>query len=396
MNSTAKAATAMIRKARTQDLNALLALENLCFSSDRLSRRSFRHFLNAQGKNSAQNKPGVQNSKADELPTSSLWLVLENDQPDAEVIGYGLLLFRRGTRLARLYSIAVSPNHQGKGIAGLLLDTLEQEAADLNLVFLRLEVRQDNQPAIGLYEKRGYRRFGTIKDYYEDGQTALRMEKRLLRGIAATPKNLPYYRQNTDFTCGPSALLMAMRALDSQVEMTLDEELQIWREATTIFMLSGHGGCSPHGLALSAWRRGFSVDLYVNTEATPFIDSVRDESKKQIMTQVHQRFMSDIERSDIRLHHEELSTDKLQQHLQEGASVISLISTWRFNRNKIPHWVTLVRADDAYMYLSDPEPDDDLMHTETDNIAVPVSLEDFSAMNRYGRNKLHCSLVLTL
>ncbi|MFG1491648.1 hypothetical protein ABMA58_20515, partial [Oceanospirillum sp. HFRX-1_2] len=48
MNSTAKAATAMIRKARTQDLNALLALENLCFNSDRLSRRSFRHFLNAQ------------------------------------------------------------------------------------------------------------------------------------------------------------------------------------------------------------------------------------------------------------------------------------------------------------------------------------------------------------
>ncbi|MDX1400065.1 MAG: peptidase C39 family protein, partial [Oceanospirillum sp.] len=307
-----------------------------------------------------------------------------------------LLLFRRGTGLARLYSIAVSPSHQGQGIAGVLLETLEQEAAERHQVFMRLEVRQDNLTAIALYEKRGYRRFGMIKDYYEDGQAALRMEKRLLRGIAATPRNLPYYRQNTDFTCGPSALLMAMRALDSQAEMTLDEELQIWREATTIFMLSGHGGCSPHGLALSAWRRGFSVDLYVNTEQTPFIDSVRDEAKKQIMTQVHGRFMQDIERSDIRLHHEELSTDRLQQHLQDGASVISLISTWRFNRNKIPHWVTLVRADDAFMYLSDPEPDDDLMHTATDNIAVPVSLEDFSAMNRYGRNKLHCSLVLTL
>ena len=384
MNSSANKPAMITRKAERKDLNALLALENRCFSTDRLSRRSFRHFLAAQ------------DAKDNEQPSSSLWLVLASDLPDAEVIAYGLLLFRRGTGLARLYSIAVSPAHQGQGIAGVLLETLEQEAAERHQVFMRLEVRQDNLTAIALYEKRGYRRFGMIKDYYEDGQAALRMEKRLLRGIAATPRNLPYYRQNTDFTCGPSALLMAMRAQDSRVEMTLDEELQIWREATTIFMLSGHGGCSPHGLALSAWRRGFSVDLYVNTEQTPFIDSVRDEAKKQIMTQVHERFMQDIERSDIRLHHEELSTDRLQQHLQDGASVISLISTWRFNRNKIPHWVTLVRADDAFMYLSDPEPDDDLMHTATDNIAVPVTLEDFSAMNRYGRDKLHCSLVLTL
>ena len=374
----------VIRQAARRDLDALLMLENACFSGDRLSRRSLRHFL--------RQNPPVQGEPA----SSALWLVQEGDSPDAAVIGYGLLLFRRGTRLARLYSIAVSPSHQGRGIAGMLLDTLEQQAAQLNQVFLRLEVRQDNPAAIGLYEKRGYRRFGTIKDYYHDGQSALRMEKRLLRGISATPANLPYYRQNTDFTCGPSALLMAMRALDNRSEMTLDEELQIWREATTIFMLSGHGGCSPHGLALSAWRRGFSVDLYVNTQEVPFIGSVRDEHKKQIMTQVHQQFIREIERSDIRLHHEELSTDKLQQHLQQGASVVSLISTWRFNRNRIPHWVTLVRADNAFMYLSDPEPDDDLLHTETDNIAVPVTLEDFSAINRYGRNKLHCSLVLTL
>ena len=371
-------------KACSQDLNALIALEQACFSSDRLSRRSFRHFLTAQA-----------NDKT-EQPSSSLWLLRAENQSSAPIIGYGLLLFRRGTRLARLYSLAIHPDYQGQGLAGLLLDHLEQEAEKLKLVFLRLEVRQDNQAAIQLYEKRSYRRFGQIKSYYEDGEHALRMEKRLLRSITATPKNLPYYRQNTDFTCGPSALLMAMRALDGQVAMNLDEELQIWREATTIFMLSGHGGCSPHGLALSAWRRGFSVELYVNTEQTPFIDSVRDDAKKQIMTQVHQRFLEEIERSDIQLHHEELSTDKLQQHLQAGASIISLISTWRFNRNKIPHWVTLVRADDAYMYLSDPEPDDDRLHTATDNIAVPVSLEDFNAMNRYGRNKLHCSLVLTL
>jgi hypothetical protein len=34
-----------VRPARVEDLDQLLALENRCFEHDRLSRRSFRHFL---------------------------------------------------------------------------------------------------------------------------------------------------------------------------------------------------------------------------------------------------------------------------------------------------------------------------------------------------------------
>jgi ribosomal protein S18 acetylase RimI-like enzyme len=44
---------------------------------------------------------------------------------------------------------------------------------------LRLEVRIDNKRAIALYEKNGYARFDEIEDYYEDGATAVRMEKGL-------------------------------------------------------------------------------------------------------------------------------------------------------------------------------------------------------------------------
>ncbi|HCB16519.1 MAG TPA: ribosomal-protein-alanine acetyltransferase, partial [Alteromonas sp.] len=35
----------LLRPAHNSDLAALLALENNCFSADRLSRRSFRHYL---------------------------------------------------------------------------------------------------------------------------------------------------------------------------------------------------------------------------------------------------------------------------------------------------------------------------------------------------------------
>ncbi|MCT7656069.1 peptidase C39 family protein [Oceanimonas sp. NS1] len=91
---------------------------------------------------------------------------------------------------------------------------------------------------------------------------------------------MPYYRQTTEFTCGPASLMMALSALDATHHTQPDEELQLWREATTIFMTQGHGGCGPHGLALAAHRRGFAVELVLNQDGPLFINSVRSPDKK--------------------------------------------------------------------------------------------------------------------
>ena len=63
-----------------------------------------------------------------------------------------------------------------------LMHGVEALAAKRGCVVLRLEVRQDNAAAIALYESHGYRPFGEYHDYYEDGASALRMEKRLEGG----------------------------------------------------------------------------------------------------------------------------------------------------------------------------------------------------------------------
>ncbi|MEQ9244422.1 MAG: ribosomal-protein-alanine acetyltransferase, partial [Nitratireductor sp.] len=44
---------------------------------------------------------------------------------------------------------------------------------------MRLEVRADNEPAIRLYEKTGYRSFAQYENYYHDGMSALRYQKAL-------------------------------------------------------------------------------------------------------------------------------------------------------------------------------------------------------------------------
>ena len=362
----------IIRQATKSDLSQLLTVEESCFTEDRLTRRSFKHFLSSV--------------------TAWVQVVEEHDQ----IQGYSITLFRKGTCLSRLYSLAVLPQYRGKKLAEQLIARSEQYAIDQGCIFLRLEVRTDNQAAITLYQRLNFRTFGHISHYYADGCDAIRMEKTLIRHVIKTPKALPYYKQSTEFTCGPSALMIAMKSLEPATTMDMLEELQIWREATTVFMLAGHGGCSPFGLALSAWKRGFKVQLYASSDEVPFIDSVRDKEKKGIVSQIHHDFVRQIEQTDIEVNYQTLTADKLLEHIQDGMVAITLISTWQFNRHKIPHWIAVTHADEEYVYLSDPEPDEEMMHTGTDNIAVPVRGSDFSQIACYGKKRQKYTLLISL
>ena len=217
-----------IRPARADDLDALVDLENAVFSADRISRRSFRKLLTAD---------------------SAAILVVEAAAGPGEgtpISGYAALLYRRGTALARLYSLAVSRESAGRGMGRALLAAAERTAFDHERIALRLEVREDNQPAIALYRAAGYRPIGRTPNYYEDGAMALRFEK-TLRGEHAIDTGVPYYEQTTDFTCGAACLMMALAREVPGFTPNPVDEIRLWCEATTVFMMSGPGGCDPHG-----------------------------------------------------------------------------------------------------------------------------------------------------
>ena len=63
-------------------------------------------------------------------------------------------------------NVAVEPDARRHGVASALLDVFCRFGA-ANLAFLTLEVRASNAPAIGLYEKYGFRRAGLRPGYYQ-------------------------------------------------------------------------------------------------------------------------------------------------------------------------------------------------------------------------------------
>jgi ribosomal protein S18 acetylase RimI-like enzyme len=360
------------------DLEELQRLERECFQVDRLSRRSFKRWLRNE---------------------DCVFLVFEGE---AQLCGYILVILRRGTRMARLYSLGVDPDCQGRGLAGQLISRAEREARSAGALYMRLEVAAGNTAAIGLYRKMGYRPFGLYRDYYQDHADAVRMEKCIhAYEPSGDGRGIPWLAQSTAFTCGPAALMMGMVALDAGYEPSPLDEIQIWREATTIFMTSGHGGCHPIGLALSAVKRGFDAEVWVNQREPLFVDGVRDLNKKRVMRLVHESFVREAKEQRIPVHYAEVDQQQLVDSFNAGASVLILISTYRLDRKKTPHWVIMSGYDDSCLYVHDPdlesEPPRDVageVRNAMDCQHLPIARADFAAMSRFGGNRLRTAVIV--
>ena len=140
---------AKFRLAAAADIGALVDLENRSFSSDRISRKSFRRLV---------------------ASPSAAVIIASIGQ---SIAGYAVVLFRAGSAAARIYSLAVDPDiprHRARAARCLRRRSGDSAAA----APLRLEVREDNVRAINLYERMAYSRFAAKPGYYADGATALR------------------------------------------------------------------------------------------------------------------------------------------------------------------------------------------------------------------------------
>ena len=111
-----------IRPATLADLPALLALE-AHFPSDRMPPRAWRRFLTSG--------------------TAEALVATER----GAVIGNLLLLTRKGSAKARVYSVIVAPEARGRGLGEALVVAGEQAARLRGCAAVTLEVRADNPAA---------------------------------------------------------------------------------------------------------------------------------------------------------------------------------------------------------------------------------------------------------
>ena len=79
---------------------------------------------------------------------------------------------------AEMKRVFVDPTARGKGVARVLMEGLEREAAQLGVTLMQLETGIKQPEAIALYRKFGYAERGPFGNYQPD-PLSLFMEKRL-------------------------------------------------------------------------------------------------------------------------------------------------------------------------------------------------------------------------
>ena len=358
----------LMRPATLDDLSALAELEGRCFEATRLGRQQFRWMM---------------------VEANASLTVAEGD---GRILGYALVLFRQDSTLARLHSIATDPRARGNGIGQRLLEAAEASAQDHRCAYLRLEVCPDDRQAVALFERNGYSNLGLLPDFFPDHREALRMEKRVARHPQALQRHVPYYHQTTEFTCGPACLMMAMGALDGGPPGNHQDEVRLWREASSVHMPGGHGGCSPHGLALAAWRRGYRVRLHLSQQEPLFLEEVRNPGKREVIRQAHEDFCNALQETDIEQH---LGDDlDLFPLLEAGGQPLVLVDGHRRSRSRVPHWVLVTDYDHTFVYLHDPNAERSLLRRPQDCQHVPVTHREFERISRFGQGKQRAAVVL--
>ncbi|MEZ5357472.1 MAG: peptidase C39 family protein [Candidatus Zixiibacteriota bacterium] len=358
-----------IRLATGHDLNALVGLEEAAFTTDRFTKDQIEYLL--------------VRSRA----TTLVW------EENGNILGSACVLWRKANESGRLYNLAVHPSTQGKGIGLQILQECEREAARRDCKRITLEVREDNDGGIRFYERHGYHVVTTMSDYYHDGTTGIKMAKDINYKFPLSLKyDIPYYPQSLDFTCGPACLMMALNYFRPKVEMTRSLELTMWKEATTIFMLSGHAGTDGYGLAHSALSRGVECRLVISTERTPMLRSVRTQKKRDIMRVVHNDMKTKALKAGLGHGIYEYGIDEIISALQQKIIPIVLISTYRLTGDRTPHWVLVTGFDEKNIFIHDPDATS-YKKSRTKPKHLRVERSEFLKMTRYGK-EVYRSLLL--
>ncbi len=135
------------------DVQRLAAMEIELFQTDRCSRKSLRYLID------------------------HAHVIVAREAATGAIVGYAILLGRKNSRKMRIYSFGIVATARQRGVAGKMIQVLEDIVKNKNCSTLTLEVSDGNTAAVALYRKHGFQQYGFRLGYYEDGGHAILMKK---------------------------------------------------------------------------------------------------------------------------------------------------------------------------------------------------------------------------
>jgi ribosomal protein S18 acetylase RimI-like enzyme len=143
---------------KPEDFASLYAIEEICFQPPfRFGRKYMRQLVDSSD--------------------AATWIAEE----DGQMAGFAIVDWAEGAEgaIAYIQTLEVTPQLRGAGVGAELLRRVEESAWRTGAEMIWLHVEAENEGAIRLYEKHGYRYENRQEDYYAPGRAALMYAKRL-------------------------------------------------------------------------------------------------------------------------------------------------------------------------------------------------------------------------
>jgi ribosomal-protein-alanine acetyltransferase len=133
-----------IEDASSQYLDELYTIETRCFEKEAFTKRQIGNLL---------------------ADYNSVSLVAKEN---CDIVGFiiGTIYVEANSLIGHILTLDVSPTVRRRGIARRLLREIEKIFRGRGVTSCRLEAREDNVAALGLYQKLGYKRIAKIANYY--------------------------------------------------------------------------------------------------------------------------------------------------------------------------------------------------------------------------------------
>jgi ribosomal-protein-alanine acetyltransferase len=133
-----------IETATIKQLDKLYTIEEQCFNEEAFSRQQISYLLTDYNTIALEAK-----NNAD----IAGFIIAQIDVDD-------------NTEFGHIVTLNIPPNYRKKGVATQLLQEIQLLLKQRGISECRLEVREDNHPAIKLYQKLGYQTMGKLDRYY--------------------------------------------------------------------------------------------------------------------------------------------------------------------------------------------------------------------------------------
>jgi hypothetical protein len=188
---------------------------------------------------------------------------------------------------------------------------------------------------------------------------------------------VPYIRQTTEFTCGPSALLMALSYFGLHPSPDRSTEIGLWREATTV------GGCDPYGMAVAAARHGLDVELTVTTSDFFLLEGL-EEKEREFRRFIQGEFRDEAAAAGVKVAEQPFDASLIRGIVESGRLAIVLVDELLLHEEACPHWIIVHSLAGGLFVIHDPWTEVTAGESWLDAYNVPMSATDLERIARYG------------